>query len=77
MTKIKVKITLDPVTVEVDKSNYQEAWDEQQSEDAESEDDMGFGEPSDEFVLEQYQEDLEEGNVELDTSESTLSVELV
>lgn len=65
MAKIKLKIHVDPVEVLVDKEDYKDEWQEHCEEEGDVEEGEDAGEPSDEFVMEQYQEDVEAGNIDI------------
>lgn len=65
IVKVKVKIELGSVTQEVSsEGKYQEAWEEYQDEN-DHEEGTEYPPITEEFIIEQYQEDVENGNVDI------------
>lgn len=65
MSTIRLRVELDSVYLNVDKADYKDAWQEHQEENGAVEEGEDAGEPSDEFVIEQVQEDFEDGTRDL------------
>lgn len=75
---LKIKVSLDPTVIKVDKADYQDAWQEHCEEEGDLEEGEDAGEPSDEFVLEQLQEEYDDGQRDVadDFSGSAISLEI-
>jgi hypothetical protein len=58
MSSIRIKVTASPVTLTVDKSEYQERWAEHCVENDDVGEGQSAGEPSDEFVIECVQDEI-------------------
>jgi hypothetical protein len=66
MSSIRIKVTASPVTLTVDKSEYQERWAEHCVENDDVGEGQSAGEPSDEFVIECVQDEIDAGERGLD-----------
>jgi hypothetical protein len=66
MSSIRIKVTASPVTLTVDKSDYQERWAEHCVENDDVGEGQSAGEPSDEFVIECVQDEIDAGERGLD-----------
>lgn len=65
MSQIKVRVSLTPVTHTLDKGDYQDAWDEHCEEEEGDLEADSFGEPSDEFVVNEFITALGSGNIDV------------
>lgn len=68
MSTLRIRVSVTPAIITVDKLDYQEKWDEHCDENADGEDDAPSAagtEPPDDFVLECVQEELETGDRDL------------
>lgn len=73
MAHLRVKVVSTAV-VSVNKEDYKDQWQETQEEEGNVEEGEDAGEPSDEFVLDRYTEELAEGDVSLDDLDGALDV---
>lgn len=78
MSTLKLKISLEPVEIEVEKDDFKDAWQEHQEENGEVGEGEDAGEPSDAFVAECVEEDYSNGDrtYDEDFSSSRLTVEI-
>lgn len=78
MSTLKLKISLEPIEIEVEKNDYLEAWQEHCVENGDVEEGEDAGEPSDAFVAEQVEEEYANGDRSLDDdfSSSSITVEI-
>ena len=74
--KVRVKVTASPVFVKLDSADYAEAWQEKCEEEGDLEEGEEAGEAPVDFMLQQYTEDLESGNVDLAEVLENASVEV-
>lgn len=78
MSTLKLRISLEPVEIEVEKNDYLEAWQERCVENGDIDPNDDAGEPSDAFVAEMVEEDYANGDrtYDEDFSSSSLTVEI-
>jgi hypothetical protein len=68
MNQLKIRVTVQPTVITVDKSQYQEAWDEyceENSDESEGAECAAGTEPSDDFVYEKVLDELNDGTRDL------------
>jgi hypothetical protein len=76
-SNIRVKIVVDPVFKTIDKNKYKEKWEEHcDDEQIDMNADGSYPDVTDEFAIERYQEELENGDADLSTELETASVEV-
>lgn len=74
---IKVKVTLEPVVYPLDSAKYQADWEEHCDEEGDVSDGGDYPPIPEEFVIAQFQEDLEDGeeDVSMIFESATVTVE--